>query len=79
VNGSYQLDQPLQARASNGQTPAGNWGAVGSTPLLLLSYTGPMTNDPISLQFRQPIAATQRLRTGSYSKTLTFTLAPVTP
>ena len=38
-----------------------------------------MSNDPVTITFRQHIGATQPLRTGSYSKTLTFTLSTTTP
>ena len=38
-----------------------------------------MSNDPVTIAFRQHIGATEPLRTGSYSKTLTFTLSTTTP
>jgi enterochelin esterase-like enzyme len=43
------------------------------------SWTAPVTNDPVTVTFRQHIAATQPLRTGTYTKTLTFTLSTTTP
>ena len=43
------------------------------------TYAGPVSNDPVSITFRQPIAATEPLRTGSYAKTLTFTLSTTAP
>ncbi|MDA0179658.1 endo-1,4-beta-xylanase [Solirubrobacter phytolaccae] len=43
------------------------------------AWTAPVTNDPVAVTFRQHIGATQPLRTGSYSKTLTFTLSTTTP
>jgi hypothetical protein len=54
---------------------------VGSTssPTQLLSYAGPVSNDPVSIGLKQSIAATDALRTGTYSKTLTFTLSTSTP
>ena len=45
----------------------------------LLTYTGPTTTDPVTLGFRQAIGATDVLRAGTYSKTLTFTLSTTTP
>ena len=45
----------------------------------LLSYGGPVSNDDVTIAFRQHIAATQALRSGSYSKSLTFTLSTTTP
>ncbi|MDA0168390.1 Ig-like domain repeat protein [Solirubrobacter taibaiensis] len=43
------------------------------------SWTAPVANDPVTIAFSQHIGATQALRTGSYSKTLTFTLSTTTP
>ena len=50
-----------------------------ASPLNLLTYSGPISNDAVALQFSQLINATDALRTGSYSKTLTFTLSTTTP
>ena len=38
-----------------------------------------MSNDPVALDFKQRIGASDALRTGSYSKTLTFTLSTTNP
>ena len=43
------------------------------------SWTGPVANDPVTVNFKQHISATQGLRTGSYTKTLTFTLSTTSP
>ncbi len=43
------------------------------------SWTGPVSNAAVSLTFRQHIGTTDGLRTGSYTKTLTFTLSTTTP
>ena len=39
----------------------------------------PVSNDAVTITFRQPIGANDPLRTGTYSKTLTFTLSTTTP
>ena len=53
---------------------------TAGTPVDLLTYTGPTAGaDPVTLGFRQAIGATDPLRAGSYSKTLTFTLSTTTP
>ena len=39
----------------------------------------PITNDTFALDFQQQIAANDPLRTGTYSRTLTFTLSTSTP
>jgi len=43
------------------------------------SWTAPVSNDPVAIAFKQHIGATDALRTGAYSKTLTFTLSTTTP
>jgi amidase len=43
------------------------------------SWTAPVSNDPVTIAFKQHIGATDPLRTGAYSKTLTFTLSTTTP
>ncbi len=76
VNGSFFLPQPLRVRALN----AANSGtAFNPVPINLLAYDGPISNDAVTLQFRQSIAANDALRTGTYSKTLMFTLSTTSP
>jgi predicted dienelactone hydrolase len=43
------------------------------------SWSAPVSNDPVTITFRQHVAATQALRTGAYSHTLTFTLSTTAP
>jgi hypothetical protein len=43
------------------------------------AWTAPVSNDPVTITFKQHIGAEQALRTGSYSKTLTFTLSTTSP
>jgi hypothetical protein len=50
-----------------------------AAPTSLLSYNKPVSNDSVTLSFKQTIAANDALRTGTYSKTLTFTLSTATP
>jgi hypothetical protein len=82
VNGAFALPSALQAKATS---PAGTGGAaladVGSSasPTSLLTYSGPTSNDTVTLAFQQHIGAGDALRTGTYSKTLTFTLSTTTP
>jgi hypothetical protein len=42
-------------------------------------WTAPVSNDSVAITFRQHIGAADALRTGAYSKTLTFTLSTTTP
>jgi hypothetical protein len=43
------------------------------------SWSGPVSNATVAITFRQHIGATDPLRTGSYAKTLTFTLSTTSP
>jgi hypothetical protein len=43
------------------------------------SWTAPVSNATVDLAFKQLIKRTDPLRTGSYAKTLTFTLSTTTP
>jgi enterochelin esterase-like enzyme len=81
VNGTFSLAQPLQARARNATNTTTSYGNVGSStsPLNLVNYSGPTSNDSLALQFSQQVNANDPLRTGSYAKSLTFTLSTTTP
>ncbi|HWK29698.1 MAG TPA: CocE/NonD family hydrolase [Solirubrobacter sp.] len=43
------------------------------------TYDGPVSNDAATVTFTQAIGASDALRTGAYSKTLTFTLSTTNP
>ncbi len=43
------------------------------------TWTAPVTNDTFAIDFQQKIAASDPLRTGTYSRSLTFTLSTSTP
>jgi len=43
------------------------------------SWTGPVSNAPVAIAFKQLVKATDALRTGNYSRTLTFTLSTTNP
>ena len=74
INGGFFLPSALQAGANLGPL-----GTVSNTPLTVLTYNAPVSSDSVALNFRQHIERTDALRTGSYSKTLTFTLSTTTP
>jgi hypothetical protein len=48
-----------------------------ASPLNLLTWRAPGSNDPVSIEFKQSIGTNDPLRMGSYSKTLTFTLSTI--
>lgn len=79
VNGSFVLPQAVAVKASSASSAGGDYQAVSGAPTPLLTYPGPVSNDPVTLGFRQAIGANDALRTGAYSKTLTFTLSTTTP
>jgi hypothetical protein len=82
VNGGFSLPGVLQARAVNAANPGSAFVPLAETsgqPTQLLAWTGPVTSDAVTLGFRQSIGATDVLRSGTYSKTLTFTLSTTTP
>jgi hypothetical protein len=76
VNGAFFLPQRLQANANGGA-----YAPVGGTaaPTVVHTYNGPVANDEVTLGFKQSIGASDALRTGTYSKTLTYTLSTTTP
>jgi hypothetical protein len=76
VNGAFALPQPLQVNATS---PSGTGGALSGIPSTLLTYAGPVSHDPVTVNFKQTIGANDALRTGAYSKTLTFTLSTTNP
>jgi Tol biopolymer transport system component len=43
------------------------------------SWNGPVSNDAVTVTFSQHIGATDALRTGTYARTLTFTLSTTAP
>jgi amidase len=66
VNGAFSLPSPL---------------LVGASPLpaTVKAYSAPISNDVVAIGFTQHVGATDALRTGTYAKTLTFTLSTTTP
>ena len=79
VNGAFSLPQPLQIRASTVANPSPAFAPLAGSPLTLASWTGPASSAPVTLGFRQSIGASDPLRTGTYSKSLTFTLSTTSP
>jgi hypothetical protein len=76
VNGSFTLAQPVMARADQGAF-APITGA--NTPLTLLTYAGPVSANQVTIGLKQTVGPNESLRTGPYTKTLTFTLSTTTP
>jgi hypothetical protein len=66
VNGSFALAQPLLVAGS-------------PLPAVVRTYSAPVSNDAVAIEFKQAIGASDALRTGTYAKTLTFTLSTTNP
>jgi hypothetical protein len=79
VNGTFSLPSALKAGASSPAGTSTPAGAVSGSPLTLETWNSPVSNDPVTLSFVQSIGTNDALRTGPYTKTLTFTLSTTTP
>jgi hypothetical protein len=81
VNGAFALPSALKAKATSAAGTGAAFADVGGSanPTPVLTYSGPTSNDTVTLAFQQHIGAADALRTGAYSKTLTFTLSTTTP
>jgi M6 family metalloprotease-like protein len=81
VNGAFFMPETLQANAVRGTTSAGIYNPVGGSanPTTLFNWAAPASNDMLTVGFKQPVKANDALRTGTYSKTLTFTLSTTNP
>jgi hypothetical protein len=66
VNGAFALPGPLLVGGA-------------ALPATVKTWSAPTSNEAVAINFTQHIGATDALRTGSYSKTLTFTLSTTTP
>jgi hypothetical protein len=78
VNGTFSLPEPLQMRGRKSDAQGTAYNPIGAS-FNLLTWSGPVSNDPVSLDYKQTIKSTDALRTGTYSKTLTFTLSTTNP
>ena len=81
VNGTFSLAAPIMARAASAGGTGGALAAVGGSaaPTSLLTYNLPKSNDTVTLSFSQAVGQNEALRTGTYSKALTFTLSTTAP
>ena len=81
VNGTSALTQPLQLKATDDAHASSAFAPLSTTgaPLALLALPTPVGAHPVTIGFKQPIAATDGLLRGNYAKTLTFTLSATTP
>jgi hypothetical protein len=78
-NGTFALAAPLAIQATSANGTSTGAGAISGTPRTLLAYARPVGADAVTLTFTQPVGSREVLRTGAYTKTLTYTLATTTP
>jgi cytochrome c len=74
VNGAFALASPVEAKVG-----AAAFEPVSDSPLALKSYSAPVSNDQLTIDLQQSIGSNDPLRTGTYSKTLVFTLSTTNP
>jgi hypothetical protein len=69
------------ANCGSGHSPASAalQGGHAALPATVKTWTAPASDDPIAVGFEQHIGATDALRTGTYSTTLTLTLSTTNP
>ncbi len=82
AGGPYDLPSGLQVDASDAAGTAGSgvWMDLSAhNPATLLSFSAPVASDQVTLGFQQVIGATDPLRTGAYTKVVTYTLQTNTP
>jgi hypothetical protein len=81
MNGTFALESPLKVSASSPNGTSAPEAEVGGSaaPTKLLTYGGPLGAEAATLSFKQTIGGGEALRTGGYSKTLTFTLSTENP
>ena len=72
----YEIADALQAAAtsSNSYATPGALISVSNTPQGILSYSGPVTADPVTVNFAQQIQAGQALVHGDYSEQVLLTI-----
>ena len=75
--GQRRLRAPERARGA--RDARRRLAPLSGTPLTLQSWSGPVSGATPTLEFRQPIGSTDALRSGTYRKTITFTLSTTTP
>ena len=57
VNGAFFLPQKLQASATTLSGTAAAFAPLGGSATTLVNYAAPVSNDPVTLRFKQPVAA----------------------
>lgn len=77
--GPWELPSALEAGATATEGSPVMSGLKPLSPVTLLTFKVPVSNDAATLEFNQKIGAHDGLRTGKYSKTITLTLEQTKP
>ncbi len=75
VNGPFSLPSALQVNTGSAFADVGG----SAAPTQLKTWSNPTSNEAVTIAFQQHVSANDALRTGTYAKTLTFTLSTTTP
>ena len=81
LNGDAALPSAMQVSGASASGASSGFQPVPDTadPATLITYGGPVSEEQVALTFKQPIAQSDPLRTGDYTKTLVFTLSTDAP
>jgi hypothetical protein len=81
LNGDAALPSAMQVSGASANGTSSGFQPVPDTadPATLITYDGPVSDEAVTLTFKQTIAQTDPLRTGNYTKTLVFTLSADQP
>jgi hypothetical protein len=81
LNGDAALPSAMQVSGASANGASSGFKPVPDTadPATLITYNGPVTDEPVTLTFKQTIAQTDPLRTGDYAKAIVFTLSTDQP
>ena len=80
LNGTFALANPFQVQATSASPAAvlnggGNpFISVTGSPQQILAYSGPVTNDAVTLNYQQTISASEALHNGTYQATVLLAL-----
>jgi len=81
LNGDAAMPSAMQVSGASADGASSGYQPVPDTadPATLITYRGPVSDEQVTLTFKQTIAQTDPLRTGDYTKALVFTLSTDEP
>lgn len=81
LNGDAPMPSAMQVSAGSANGVSSGFQAVPDTadPATLVTYGGPVSDEQVTLTFKQTIGPADPLRTGTYAKAFVFTLSTDQP